>query len=142
MTYKHPNVICHTDTHPHRSHHPLRTDSYALTYFCVYQLVYTVLTIAPTLLYLRYCWLHSLLLVGVFGVCVWNGGSFYIEVFSRRYVAELEKAAAALNIGSVPASPPPSASSSSSSSGSDSSPARPSPSLVRRSIKTANPGDS
>ena len=35
-------------------------------------------------------WLHTTLLVCCLGISIWNGGSFYFQVFAKRYMAELE----------------------------------------------------
>jgi hypothetical protein len=55
------------------------------------QLVYMVLTELPAV-YLFYdsaLWSCIFLLV-IFGVSVWNGGGYYIEVFGRKFERELE----------------------------------------------------
>lgn len=54
------------------------------------QLVYTLLTLLPTRLMQNSHTVHAgfLLLWGV--AAVWHGGEFYIEVFSRKYIRDLE----------------------------------------------------
>ncbi|RUS29387.1 hypothetical protein BC938DRAFT_480719 [Jimgerdemannia flammicorona] len=59
--------------------------------FMLLQGLYAVLTIVPTVLYYRYFWLNTAFLVGMFVTSVWNGASYYIDVFSRQYTIELEK---------------------------------------------------
>jgi len=71
---------------------------YTLAYFMAYQLVYTIVTMSPCLLWLRHMWLHALFLLGIFLLATWNGGSFYVEVFSRRYHADLEKRSAEMHL--------------------------------------------
>ena len=58
------------------------------------QLVYTALTIVPAC----YLWssrrAHLLYLGAILSVCVWNGASYYIEVFSKAYRKQFETVAA------------------------------------------------
>ena len=58
--------------------------------FCFIQLVYTILVIAPVQLFYAYYWISFAYLVIVFSVACWNGASFYIEVFSKRYNLKFE----------------------------------------------------
>ncbi|KAF5357674.1 hypothetical protein D9758_007406 [Tetrapyrgos nigripes] len=55
------------------------------------QLVYMVLTELPAvfLLYDSPFW-SGVFLLAIFGVSVWNGGGYYIEVFGRKFERELE----------------------------------------------------
>jgi len=53
--------------------------------FVVSQLVYTLLVLLPVKLFHASYIAHSLWLTYLFSLTVWNGGSYYIEVFSRRY---------------------------------------------------------
>ncbi|KAK7471052.1 hypothetical protein VKT23_002467 [Stygiomarasmius scandens] len=55
------------------------------------QLVYTLVTELPAvyLLYDSPTW-SGIFLIAIFGVSVWNGGGFYIEVFGRKFERELE----------------------------------------------------
>ncbi|KAF9057780.1 hypothetical protein BJ165DRAFT_1538984 [Panaeolus papilionaceus] len=55
------------------------------------QFIYAILTEIPAvfLLYRSSTWSAIFLLV-IFGVSVWNGGGFYIEVFGRKFERELE----------------------------------------------------
>ncbi|KAI0058314.1 hypothetical protein BV25DRAFT_1872036 [Artomyces pyxidatus] len=61
-------------------------------YFMLGQFVYAVLTEVPCVfvLYDSAFWSGAFLLV-IFGVSVWNGGGFYIEVFGRKFERELEE---------------------------------------------------
>ena len=59
--------------------------------FVVFQMIYTVLTISyPPFLFNSYN-LSFLFLVCVFTIAVWNGASYYIEVFSKRYSLKFEE---------------------------------------------------
>lgn len=62
--------------------------------FMVTQLVYTVLTLAPTPLLYDYKWLHAAFLLCIGLNAVWNGSAYYIEVFSVKYMQGIEKAIA------------------------------------------------
>ncbi|CEG64847.1 hypothetical protein RMATCC62417_01755 [Rhizopus microsporus] len=66
-------------------------EKYKLEMFMLLQLTYNVVTSVPTYYLYQHYWLHTAFLIGMFAVSVWNGASYYIEVFSRRYVHELEK---------------------------------------------------
>ena len=53
--------------------------------FVVAQVIFTLVTIIPTpFLYSSYN-LSCIYICIIFGVCIWRGGSYYIEVFSERY---------------------------------------------------------
>ncbi|KAF5315981.1 hypothetical protein D9758_018369 [Tetrapyrgos nigripes] len=56
------------------------------------QLVHMVFTelLAVYLLYDSAFWSGVFLKLGIFGVSVWNGGGYYIEVFGRKFERELE----------------------------------------------------
>ncbi|KIJ70423.1 hypothetical protein HYDPIDRAFT_122221 [Hydnomerulius pinastri MD-312] len=60
-------------------------------YFMTGQFLYSVLTELPAvyLLYDSPRWSGAFLIL-IFGVSVWNGGGFYIEVFGRKFERELE----------------------------------------------------
>lgn len=64
--------------------------------FVICQFLFTVLTMLPA----KFCYesklVHAMLLVFALLVCVWNGASFYIDIFSRRYIATLEAEGATL----------------------------------------------
>jgi hypothetical protein len=61
-----------------------------LEMFMLLQLVYNVVTSIPTYYLYRHFWLHTAFLILMFAVSVWNGATYYIEVFSRRYISEIE----------------------------------------------------
>lgn len=61
-----------------------------LEMFMALQLIYNVVTSIPTYLMYKYFYLHTGFLIAMFAVSVWNGANYYIEVFSRRYISEIE----------------------------------------------------
>ncbi|KAI7907093.1 uncharacterized protein BX663DRAFT_482766 [Cokeromyces recurvatus] len=63
---------------------------YKLEMFMLLQLIYNILTSIPTYFLYRHFWLHTLFLIVMFAASVWNGANYYIEVFSRRYILEIE----------------------------------------------------
>ena len=59
--------------------------------FVVTQFLYTLVTILhPPILFTSY-YLSCVFLVFVFTMAVWNGASYYIEVFSKRYNLKFEE---------------------------------------------------
>ncbi|KAI9318570.1 hypothetical protein BX666DRAFT_2018613 [Dichotomocladium elegans] len=63
---------------------------YKLYMFMLLQLAYNILTTIPTYFLFKHFWLHTLFLMGMFTASIFNGASFYIEVFSRKYALEVE----------------------------------------------------
>lgn len=61
-----------------------RTIKTKLTFVCL-QMLYTLVTLAPVPLLYANVWVHTLTLVFSYLCVTWNGASYYIEVFSRRY---------------------------------------------------------
>jgi hypothetical protein len=55
------------------------------------QFFYTVLTFLPSFLVYQWYHLHLLYILGVFSNSVYNGASFYIEIFSQRYQLQFSK---------------------------------------------------
>ena len=53
--------------------------------FWVAQLVYTLVTLVPGIIVYHNFYLNTAFLVFVLLRCIWNGASFYIEVFAERY---------------------------------------------------------
>jgi len=53
--------------------------------FVLSQLLYTVITMLPPLLFQGNVWLSSLWLLAIGLNAVWNGATYYIQIFSRRY---------------------------------------------------------
>eukprot|EP01054_Gregarina_sp_Poly1_P002932 Gregarina_sp_Poly_1__2931@NODE_181_length_11831_cov_65_262326_g161_i0_p3_GENE_NODE_181_length_11831_cov_65_262326_g161_i0NODE_181_length_11831_cov_65_262326_g161_i0_p3_ORF_typecomplete_len428_score33_00DUF2838/PF10998_8/9_1e38DUF2838/PF10998_8/2_6e03_NODE_181_length_11831_cov_65_262326_g161_i01007411357 len=55
------------------------------------QLLYTLLTVAPGHFHWNSWSLHTSLLVGMFSVCVWNGATYYVDVFSHSYARSITR---------------------------------------------------
>lgn len=53
--------------------------------FWVAQLIYTLITLVPGIIVYHNYYLNAVFLVCVNLRCIWNGASFYIEVFAERY---------------------------------------------------------
>jgi hypothetical protein len=54
--------------------------------FVAMQFIYTVITfIVATMCYVNF-YVHTFVILLCFACCVWNGATYYIEVFSRKYV--------------------------------------------------------
>ncbi|KAI9497824.1 hypothetical protein BDB00DRAFT_802059 [Zychaea mexicana] len=64
---------------------------YKMYMFMFLQFLYNTVTTIPTYFLYKSFWLHTLFLMAMFTASIFNGASFYIEVFSRRYVVEVEK---------------------------------------------------
>ncbi|KAI8390830.1 uncharacterized protein BYT42DRAFT_489150 [Radiomyces spectabilis] len=64
---------------------------YKIYMFMLLQLAYNLVTVIPTYFLYKSFWLHTVFLISMFAASVWNGANYYIEIFSRRYIAELEK---------------------------------------------------
>ena len=59
--------------------------------FVVAQVLFTLVTVLPTpFLYSSYSFSFCYICV-IFGLCIWRGGSYYIEVFSERYKLKFVK---------------------------------------------------
>lgn len=54
------------------------------------QYTYAVLTMLPCPLWFYYRWLSAAFLMGVFTWSVYNGSTYYIDVFGKRFQKELE----------------------------------------------------
>ena len=61
-----------------------------LEMFMLLQLIYNIVTSIPTYFLYKSFYLHTIFLIAMFAVSVWNGANYYIEVFSRRYISEIE----------------------------------------------------
>jgi len=62
--------------------------------FMFVQLVYTAATFLPVAVLWSHKALNAIYLLTVYALCVWNGGSYYIEVFSKAYRKQFEGDAA------------------------------------------------
>ncbi|KAK4687742.1 hypothetical protein P7C73_g2372, partial [Tremellales sp. Uapishka_1] len=61
-------------------------------WFIFGQLIYSIIfMIPPATLFIRNATASSVFLITIFSVSVWNGGTFYVEVFGRKFERELEK---------------------------------------------------
>ena len=58
--------------------------------FVVSQLIYTIVTMLPAKLMYESWAVHSLVLVAILANSLWNGASYYFEVFSLQYQARLQ----------------------------------------------------
>ncbi|UJR30304.1 hypothetical protein I4U23_017841 [Adineta vaga] len=64
---------------------------YKIIFYFLLQFTYMFLAILPVCLwYYRYMYINGIFLCSMFAVSVYNGASFYIEVFSRQYIKSLE----------------------------------------------------
>ncbi|KAL9543374.1 hypothetical protein PS6_009305 [Mucor atramentarius] len=66
-------------------------EKYKLHMFIFWQFWYTLGTSALTYFYYKSFWFHSSCLMIMFAVSVWNGASYYIDVFSKHYLDEVER---------------------------------------------------
>ena len=53
--------------------------------FSLFQLIYTIVTLIPASLIFNYESINAIYLVIIAAAAVWNGGSYYILIFSQRY---------------------------------------------------------
>ncbi|KAI1306545.1 hypothetical protein EDD11_004708 [Mortierella claussenii] len=68
-------------------------EKYSIVTFMGMQLIYTFVTCLFALVLYRNFKLNTVFLVGLFIVSVWNGASYYMEVFSKQYEKQLNKLA-------------------------------------------------
>lgn len=64
-------------------------EKYKLHIFIFWQFWYTLGTSSLTYFYYQSFWFHSSCLVTMFAVSVWNGASYYIDIFSKHYLDEV-----------------------------------------------------
>ncbi len=79
--------------------------------FMLIQYAYAVVTMLPCPIWFRYHWLSAAFLLVVFTWSVYNGATYYIDVFGKRFQNELEqlrKEVAREAATAVPPPPPPS----------------------------------
>ena len=62
-----------------------------LIYAAVNTFFYAIM-VAPAALFLWFEWLNFAFVVFIMLIASWNGGSFYIEVFSRKYRKQIAEA--------------------------------------------------
>ncbi len=63
---------------------------YRFLMFTLLQFVYALVTIIPTKILWDYPSIHELFLATMTTVSVWNAANFYIEIFSKRYIIEIQ----------------------------------------------------
>ena len=61
-------------------------------WYSVINTLFSAGMIAPAVLFLYYEWVNFAFVVLILIIASWNGGSFYVEVFSRKYTASIKKA--------------------------------------------------
>ncbi|ORY00778.1 hypothetical protein K493DRAFT_194973, partial [Basidiobolus meristosporus CBS 931.73] len=66
-------------------------DKYKIYTFMGMQLIYALVTMLPTILLYRYFWLHTAFLLGISLISLWNGSTYYFDVFTKQYVKELQE---------------------------------------------------
>lgn len=59
--------------------------------FMLIQYLYALLTILPCPLWFWYRWLSASFLITVFTWSIWNGATYYMDVFGKRFQKELEQ---------------------------------------------------
>ena len=59
--------------------------------FVALQLFYTMATLIPTVFLYRSQTAHIVVLLILFGCCMWNGANYYFVVFASRYIIQLQK---------------------------------------------------
>jgi hypothetical protein len=68
-----------------------RSDSLQEPAFMLIQYSYALLTILPCPIWFWYRWLSSAFLMTVFTWSIWNGATYYMDVFGKRFQKELEQ---------------------------------------------------
>ena len=68
-------------------------DTKVVFIFVLFQLIYTILALLPTPLLFNYEGLNELYLVFLTGAAIWNGGKYYIQIFSQRYNSKFKRKA-------------------------------------------------
>ena len=69
--------------------------------FSLFQLIYTIVTLIPTSLIFNYESINAIYLVIIAAAAVWNGGSYYIQIFSQRYNAKFQEKKSNNNAGTT-----------------------------------------
>lgn len=69
----------------------VRSDMFKAFLFMAMSFLYAVLTSIPTKLLFDSEMLHMAFLISCFVASAWNGGTFYIEVFSRKYMQQFNE---------------------------------------------------
>lgn len=64
-----------------------------LAYLCIHG-VAAIGSFLPTFFYFKSFWAHSFAIIFCLSVAVWNGGTFYFEIFAAKYMSRLHEALA------------------------------------------------
>jgi hypothetical protein len=67
----------------------LSGEEHKLHMLMFWQFWYTLGTCALTCFFYQSFWFHSFFLLCMFAVSVWNGASYYIDIFPKRYLIEV-----------------------------------------------------
>jgi len=59
--------------------------------YAIINTIMSTLMVAPAVIFLYYEWVNFAFICLILIIASWNGGSFYVEVFSRKYLAQLAK---------------------------------------------------
>eukprot|EP01134_Creolimax_fragrantissima_P006853 CFRG6853T1 len=59
--------------------------SLAPVFYVILNGLYALLTIVPAYFFWRYYWLNAVFLISMLSVSLWNGASFYVEIFTRKH---------------------------------------------------------
>lgn len=62
-----------------------------LKMYMLVQLIYTVVTLLPVNLVWNSQYLHTGLILSMFAMCVWNGSTYYVDVFSQSYAKSIQR---------------------------------------------------
>ncbi|KNE65854.1 hypothetical protein AMAG_09822 [Allomyces macrogynus ATCC 38327] len=66
-------------------------DQHRLVTFMLLQFVYSMVTVLPSYVFARSQIANMLFLAFILSASIWNGANFYINVFSKRYLTDLQK---------------------------------------------------
>ncbi|KAI8903591.1 hypothetical protein EDD86DRAFT_214822 [Gorgonomyces haynaldii] len=61
-----------------------------LYFFMTMNAIYAFLTLLPVWLFFNFFWIHTGFIVFIINLSVFNGADYYMEVFSRRYVKQVQ----------------------------------------------------
>jgi len=64
-------------------------EKYLMYMFGVFQFVYTFMTMLAVKIFYDFFWAHTLFLITIAMISAWNGSTFYIEVFSKKYQSSM-----------------------------------------------------
>ena len=64
---------------------------YHVFVFMLFNLIFAILTVIPTFLFYKSIILHSIFMISILTMSIFNGADYYIEVFSKRYRSEVDR---------------------------------------------------